>query len=300
MKRFWFIFLLMFFVACEDDQLTNVTNAVVSSDEVRMALFTAVNEDNLIAAIDTLPTTIDIHLESGEVISALSHLFIDINPNRTDWSIEFQFRETNRRLVFPFKGDSFGLELASDFDPTETLFPLIQPLEISLPFRGRIGYTVHGKSGEAADIRSPLTSPSSSKIPEVTILGLYPERINEVTVDYYSNQGVLRSSQVLSVVREATPPTPDVEVLVNEDVGGPAKLFLSVYRTNGKLFIIDQFGDVRWYTHYGGSYAVQQSRSGNILISNGNEVLEVSLDGQFVRTYGLHVLTIESIMTSTS
>tara|TARA_B100001123_G_scaffold423992_4_gene534886 strand:+ start:26345 stop:28093 length:1749 start_codon:yes stop_codon:yes gene_type:complete len=291
-KVSWRLFLLIFLVACEDSQLANVTNALAALREVsslQMELSATVNEDNLITKADTSATTIDIHLESGEVISALSHLFVDINPNRTDWSIEFRFSATEESLVLPFKGDFVRVELASDFDYTDTFFPLIQPLEISLPFRGRIGYTVHGKSGEAADISSPLTSLSSSSTTEVTVLGLYPEYVNEVSVDYYNKQGVLRSSQTLSVVREGAPPTPDVEVLVNEDAGGPVKLFLSRHRSSLKPFIIDQFGDVRWYTDYTcpRACATQQARNGNVLVANVDEILELSLDGQFVRTYGL-------------
>ena len=122
-------------------------------------------------------------------------------------------------------------------------------------------------------------------------------------MDYYSNEGVLRSSQVLSVSREGIPipggyvmSTPRVEVLVNEDRDGPVKLFLANYRRTLRPFIIDQFGDVRWYTHYQGAYGLQQSHNGNILVATGpyldgetpmDGVLEFSLDGRVVRTYTL-------------
>ena len=94
-KVSWRLFLLIFLVACEDSQLANVTNALAALREVsslQMELSATVNEDNLITKVDTSTATIGIHLESGEVISALSHLFVDVNPNRTDWSIEFWFR----------------------------------------------------------------------------------------------------------------------------------------------------------------------------------------------------------------
>ena len=285
MKSYRFLFLLVLFSACESNQSTSgIEDPLGELNVLLTALLTTVNEDNLITKTDTTTATIDIHLESGELISAPSHLLADINPNRTEWSIELRFGPTDESLALPFRGDAVGIELTSDFD--ESVFPLIQPVEISVPFRGQIAYTVHGKWGEPSDIRSP--SVALERQTQVTVLGLYPGYLNQVTVDYYSNGGVLRSTQVLSLVRDTGPATPKVEILHNEHVDGPVKLFLTHYRTgNSRPFILDQFGDVRWYADFSATYALQQSRNGNILFSSSDQVFELPLDGRIVRTYTL-------------
>jgi arylsulfate sulfotransferase len=253
-------------------------------NQLLTALLTTVTEDNLITKTDTTAVAIEFHLENGEVISAPSHLLAQVDPNPAEWRVNLRFEPTGESLALPFRGDSYEIELVTDFD--QSLFPLIQPLEISVPFRGRITYTVHGKSGAAADVSGPAVS--LDRTTTVTVLGLYSAYVSQVTVDYYNSAGVLRNTQELALERARVPPTPQVEILVNDYVDGPVKLFLTHNRTvSARPFIIDQFGDIRWYADFNASYGLQQSRNGNILFSTNEQVLELALDGRVVRSYNL-------------
>ena len=76
---------------------------------------------------------------------------------------------------------------------------------------------------------------------------------------------------------------------MNAYSGGPARLFLSAYRGLQEPFVIDQFGDYRWYARTVASWALQQLGNGNILWADAelDHVVELSLDGRLNRVLAL-------------
>ncbi|MCX8252135.1 MAG: aryl-sulfate sulfotransferase [Dehalococcoidia bacterium] len=164
------------------------------------------------------------------------------------------------------------------------MFPLVQELEVIASSPGQLAYTVHGKVA-AGDIHSPLFTVSKTDV--FTVIGLYPDHDNHVTVEYYSEDGELHGSQEITISRGVSLiEMPAIEI-VESVKGDRARLFLTAHRVVGKPVVIDQFGDLRWYMDLAGSAGkgLQQARNGNILFTDSEQVFEVSLTGEILRTY---------------
>jgi arylsulfate sulfotransferase len=271
-------------VGCDNDTVTGLRKELAVS-EFRSVLLEVSGSDNLITSIDSISMGLSVTFESGDQVSLAPGSGVRVAPDDEAWTATFSFGSPHGDLIVPFLGSGLTITLIEDFN--DSIFPLIQPIRIDAPYPGMVDYLVKGRASAAADLRSPKIElvPGDT----TTVLGLYFRHDNEVVVSYFSPHGDRRTVDTLQISRGAGPPNPRAEILTNRYEEGPARLFLSAYRGIQNPFLMDQFGDYRWYANIPAYWALQQLASGNLLWADHllDHVVEISLDGKTNRTLAL-------------
>lgn len=133
--------------------------------------------------------------------------------------------------------------------------PLAARLDIELDEAVRIDIKIEGKNGVASDI--VYEGKDISQTHELVLLGLYAATTNIVSLNFLNAQGTLVGSKQYEVKTDTLLADLPRIVLDKADPGGDkAKLTLVSYFGHAgvpippKPFIMDQFGDIRWYLNY--------------------------------------------------
>lgn len=133
--------------------------------------------------------------------------------------------------------------------------PLAARLTIELDEEVRVDIEIEGKNGTASTIfREGKTL---SRTHELALLGLYPASTNVVKLNFWNAEGSLVGTKQYEV--ETDPLLADLPKIildVADNEGDKTKLTLVSYFGHAgipippKPFIMDQFGDIRWYLNY--------------------------------------------------
>lgn len=133
--------------------------------------------------------------------------------------------------------------------------PLAARLDIELDEAVRIDMKIEGKNGVASDL--VYEGKDISRTHELTLLGLYPASTNGVKLDFWNTEGVMVGTKRYEVETDILlEDLPKIILDVADPGGDKAKLTLVSYFGYAgipippKPFIMDQFGDIRWYLNY--------------------------------------------------
>jgi arylsulfate sulfotransferase len=178
----------------------------------------------------------------------------------------------------PFRSNAF-LESALALNP-HGIAPLAAVMTITTRNAATIEWTLEGKDGHPSDIRR--TSSACALHHELEILGLYPDYENRITIRAI-NGGRPTANTVLTV-RTAPLPAGIPSFRVNKPYAdATAAFFLADLLPPSVPFIVDRYGNVRWYLQAGGTkYAIQRLHDGNLAfgISEQSKVVEYSMLGE--------------------
>lgn len=252
-----------------------------SIEELRAALALEMDSTRLITRVDTTATTLAFVVEGGARVTVARALLESIEARPSDWEVDLTVAQVGDQITLPFLGA--GFEVVETAHPLPNTFLLVQPLTATLPHRGRLRFTVQGRTGPSGNVRSPTRSAAPQET--FNVLGLYPGRVNDVVVEYLSPDDEVRDQLTVSIARDSIPALPTIDVVMSTATGTDARLYLTAYRSGYRPIVVDQFGDVRWYAIQDALYGLQQARDGTLLYTDGTRVFNTSLEGEILRTY---------------
>ena len=201
-------------------------------------------------------------------------------------------------LSFFLSSCSSGLEysIKTDLNPNK-ISPLTATLQIKTDKPCSVRIKVLG------DIPVEQSSDSFSNEVEVSVLGLYPDKLNkvEVTLDYEGGQKV----DIIEIQTEEIPSFfPSIRVnKLEKDKMEPGMHALDIHFANfGKFrsapIIFDDLGNIRWYLDLSFHGAMvgpfQKIRNGNILVAGRRTIYEFDMMGKQIdktlidNNYGIH------------
>lgn len=137
---------------------------------------------------------------------------------------------------------------------------------------------------------------------KLTILGLYPDFLNTIYINYYNTSGALIDQQI-HLVETGPLPTEMPEIIINRITPSemePGLTLVSYWgsRNPQKPFIVDQYGEIRWYLDYSEhpilnnlnyDNGIERLQNGNYYFGDitSNSIYEVSPLGEVINSWGL-------------
>ncbi len=127
--------------------------------------------------------------------------------------------------------------------------PLMSTIETNLPAGLRVRSVVQGKHGSITDVVQEHVS--AEKNPSLAIYGLYPDYENTIELEVYSASGDFLKSISIDVQTDPIElDLPEIVVSTMDTVAMQEGLTLiseRLYSKPNRPFMIDAYGDVRWY-----------------------------------------------------
>lgn len=256
-------------------------------DNIRIKLFIKSaeklnSEENLVKSIATINSlTLEITFENDSIITIPNKL---ATFKTLDWVTQFNFSNQDTIELFSIGNN---LNIDSPFDPESSAL-LSREILINLPYSGTLNWISEGRHGVLSNIQQENFDVQKGDN-SFYIHGLYSDGSTSVTINYLNNQGKLRYSKVLEVESGLSQTGTDLlEVnfeTVYTDNSQTQKLFLTQHRNGSGIFMIDQYGDMRWYLDVAnktGIYGLQQNKIGNILWAQNQTLYETSLSGEYL------------------
>lgn len=249
------------------------------------------NSNTLVREIVEIGEThVRIDFEDSSSVLTLSKVIEQISEDVNLWMLKIEFVDGSS-LSVGLVGEQIEFEV-HELGDEASVFPLLRSVSFELPHQGVVRYEVQGRNGRSSDI-SKTSAELNNGGHEVRVLGLYSGWENDVSFEYLSSTGVLRSKVQLSVpTLELAHPVPKYDWRQANNQTSQ-RFYLHGHRSPGtcgnQVYIFDQFGDVRWLTKARSNYAVQQISSGEILfVTDGTDAFSIiALDGSRRDTYYL-------------
>jgi len=165
----------------------------------------------------------------------------------TEWLTDFKFLSGGNSGPLKYRGD---LMATTSLNPSG-YSPLMCALSVNTRHGVRMRTVVQGKNGNMTDVEQDHGQVSDQD--SVSVFGLYPDFENTIEVQVYSADGQYMFSETLIV---QTGPMqfelPGIKV-TTVDINGmqPGFTLVSerIYSNPSKPFMIDAFGECRWYLH---------------------------------------------------
>ena len=178
--------------------------------------------------------------------------------------------------------------------------PLTVDLQLTTSEPTTVSVRVIGKNGMRSDIGHSYTKSGTAH--DFLVLGLYPDHSNQIEVTVTTLDGVYTDQDVVEVSTDLLPdyfPQIVVEQSSPEQMDGQLTLIshLSKFEPNVP-FLIDAFGDVRWYLDYHEhpvlenmfyDVGVERLQNGNLYFgtANVNQIMEVDMTGEIVNAWDM-------------
>jgi arylsulfate sulfotransferase len=157
--------------------------------------------------------------------------------------------------------------------------PLTAVASIATRGAATLVWTLEGRDGRPSDVRR--TSSACSTHHEFEILGLYADHDNRITI--VAMNGGQPTANTTLTVRTAPLPAGIPSFRIDKPYANAAPaFFLADLLPLSVPFIVDRYGNVRWYLLAGGTkYAIQRLRDGNLGfgISEDAKVVEYTMSG---------------------
>ncbi len=166
--------------------------------------------------------------------------------------------------------------------------PLAGLLEITTDEVSRV--SVSATSGTNTWRRDFYTYSASHSMP---LLGFKPDRVYEITIKVYDLEGdvVTVAEPIVFATGPLPKDFPTIRVLTSqpEKMEPGYTMFRPRNEDTGKFYIIivDQAGEVVWYTGISSGFDVRQLADGNLLVPHPKYFDEVNMLGDTVRTWAL-------------
>jgi arylsulfate sulfotransferase len=163
-----------------------------------------------------------------------------------NWLVDILFRDSTL-ITVPFLGNSFAIREDSILLNPYDRAPLAAVVKFSLPVRGRVRLTIHGRDENSFDITHEFDDFKYHHT--IPVFGLYVDYENFITVtvlDYFGNERLSRNITI-----QTGPPGTiqcgQMQVNINEYTARQQNRFFMIQNA-----IYDAQGYVRWYSGYSG------------------------------------------------
>ncbi len=265
--------LLFLFCSCEDDKVTPPSH-------IPQELTDFVLSGNLLTTVDQTDDSYNLTFETGRIelnADAIEEITID----KSNWKSTIYYKDGNT-LDIPTLGDNLTNVIRKTTLNPSGYCPLAVEFQLAFPVAGRVRAIVEGKNGSQGNIEHLFPLNSANQV--ITVLGLYPDYNNKVTLILTDKDGKERARTTQDVTTESLDLLYFLTISVDKSL--PEKmnpgLTLVAYLGSSELdthcpFMVDCDGEVRWIlalkthpeigniqTHTG----LQRMKNGNFLCAD--------------------------------
>ena len=299
----WLILSIVHFISCQNDDLKNqvdeLTEDLKNLQQVNsiLELKSIINEarfsELLILELVDENKSISLSFENGKTYEVSKEIVLDYQIDNINWQLELILADSSNLSTY-IRGNELPVdENGIDLNPFN-ISPLSSLINIRTPIRGKFIVKVIGKNGPNSDIISEPDYYGTDHSLEV--FGLYADFNNEVELTFTSKEGVVRTNTTVSIVTEELPSgLPDFNIVKQYDSYDQNSLILVNYRPTHIPFMVDPYGDIRWYSEgftKTGKYALQRFKNGNIGFGrSGNgqgSIFEYTMMGELIKEHSFY------------
>ncbi|WP_338223912.1 aryl-sulfate sulfotransferase [Algoriphagus confluentis] len=292
------ILLLIFSLGCEEEEDFIPTPGVLYTSSDAINRFTEMEEAGLLVVNTNFSEEVfHLVLENRDTLKLDARIVDEYLSKPTEWSTQIKFKDGKIGNV-PSLGSNMNI-LPEQIQINPSGYgPLSAKITVSMPVKGKFRFRILGKNGPKSDLTfSPATF---SKDHQLDVFGLYGNHENTVEITFLGNSGNERIKNSLTLT---TLPLPEKLPLIEVDVANreamEGDLTLVSYRGLGipfMPFIMDSFGDIRWYLNYSEhpvlnrlSYGcgIEPLLNGNLYFGEDtlHEVFEIDFHGNVVNSW---------------
>ncbi|MEH0155180.1 aryl-sulfate sulfotransferase [Limibacter armeniacum] len=281
MKKLLLISLCLFLIgsivtSCDDDDDNSNSgpnpqpSTGLGIDDTKDSLTSNEEKDILVTTVDTVGETTTIEFENGNSIESDETAVDSTVVDEDNWQITFYFSDGTQQTV-GYLGSEEAIEVSGITLNPSGYAPLTATAKVSTPVKGNISIRVVGQNGQDSDILHDFVGDSTTW--DLDILGLYPAYDNTVEIVFSSGEGDERAVIPFTVTTGELPEgMPEIDVTtmeLDEMAEGLTLVSYRAVRDPNIPFMMDAFGDIRWYFDFTG-----QDSLGVLNYGNGVEVLQ--------------------------
>jgi len=183
----------------------------------------------------------------------------------------------------PIGGSNAILSTHLQLNPND-IAPLSAVATVTTRGAAMLEWALEGKDGRPSDVRR--ISSICTDHHELEILGLYPDHENRITILAINNGRPTANIEL--TVRTAPLPGGFPSFRIEKPYADATAAFFLADIPSGLPFIVDRYGNVRWYLQVAGvKFAVQRLQNGNIAFGHSTQakVFEYTMLGQMIREW---------------
>ncbi|MEX1239755.1 MAG: aryl-sulfate sulfotransferase [Cyclobacteriaceae bacterium] len=275
-----FLFTGLILFGCENGDDLHALRTELTLAEIKLALATSKNDNNLITKIDSDNQITTIHFETGAPIVMQTHWIQATVYDSANWLATFQLRDGSDQWA------NFVGEL--DFDEDDIVLnpyltsPLTALADIETPVNGKFKVFIKGKSPKGVTVEKSFDYFGDEH--ELPVLGLYEDYANQVEFVFMNIDNKVRCSKIV-VLRTApveNKPPLEIEVFNNQ----LSEAYTGLYVISNLRVGFDQTGETRWYYNLRGMF-FDKLTNGNFIVGDpsSQSFSEVTMLGQLVKRY---------------
>ncbi|MDA9757789.1 aryl-sulfate sulfotransferase [Pseudomonadota bacterium] len=282
-RVFYNFIILLFLMSCSN-------NSGLSNDEkitiYKTSLNTFFDDDNLIVSINSANDLLNVQFEDGNSVSLEKKL---VSVENNFWNKKFNFIDGSSLSI-----GSINDDLNIDFEVSNFALPLSKNFEIEIPFNGFINWVTYGRNGESSNINSH-DIPVSPGINNFLVHGLYVDGITEVSIFYKNSKNNIRYSKKFNLNSTEFSETIDSINIITTVNSQPEvqRFVLFCHRSGSGPFVVDQFGDFRYYLNVKPSdignpfYGLKQTSDKTLIWSETNKIYEYDINGNPITEHNI-------------
>jgi len=284
--------------ACEEEETIKLDPEVLNTSAAVIAKFSEWDNDGVLLVNHFIDNNI-YHLitENDDTVKLSGSIVKLFQPNPSAWITKVQFTD-GASADAPLMGNSLFITADSVQLNPGGYTPLSAIIRTSIPVKGKFKLRVVGKNGSRSDLNH---SPSDfAKVHRINLFGLYGNFENTIELTFTNVNGKERMKQSVTITTAALDvklPTIDIDVAKRDNMDGD--LTIVSYRGLGvpfMPFIMDSFGDIRWYMDYKNhpelnllryECGVEQLQNGNLYFADAgvHKVFEIDFHGKIVNSW---------------
>ncbi len=286
-------------IACKEDEVVVDPDVLNSSAEV-ITRFNELDNDGILVVnyfIDQ--ATYGLILENEDTVKISSSIIEKFQPKPADWITTLEFTDGTSAMA-PFLGNALVVPADSILANFSGYSPLAALVKISLPVKGKFKLRVIGKNGALSDLSHSFNE--FKKVHRLDVFGLYPQYENTVELTFTNNDGKERLKKEIKITTGALPAKmPEINIDVAQRNSIEEGLTLISYRGLGTPFmpfIMDSFGDIRWYLNYtthpelnllSFECGLEQLKNGNLYFGHTgtHKIYEVNFHGAIINSWAM-------------
>lgn len=303
MKLIKYLFTVILTLTCLSG--CNEEESAINTNEEASQIQTLIEDGSLLKKITWDDDIYTLTFETGTV-EIPTEIVESVNENYEKWNTILTFNN-KQEISIPSLGNNINNTiLSTKLNPSE-YNPLAANVFVAFPAKGRAKIIIHGKEGSHGTVEYLFNNWGENQ--NLTILGLYPDYDNKVSVIMTDKKGNERARTQITIKTKPLDITSlPVYVKIKKasfDKMEPGMTLLSdpgaSEADTSCPYMLDADGEIRWVLdwrtspdlrHIGAQCGLHRLENGNYLAgdANNHQIAEVNILGEVVRKWDLKAL----------
>lgn len=303
MKLIKYLFTVILTLTCLSG--CNEEESAINTNEEASQIQTLIEDGSLLKKITWDDDIYTLTFETGTV-EIPTEIVESVNENYEKWNTILTFNN-KQEISIPSLGNNINNTiLSTKLNPSE-YNPLAANVFAAFPAKGRAKIIIHGKEGSHGTVEYLFNNWGENQ--NLTILGLYPDYDNKVSVIMTDKKGNERARTQITIKTKPLDITSlPVYIKIKKasfDKMEPGMTLLSdpgaSEADTSCPYMLDADGEIRWVLdwrtspdlrHIGAQCGLHRLENGNYLVgdANNHQIAEVNILGEVVRKWDLKAL----------